>query len=95
MGLSKEWRFFTDKKRYQFRWHSGRRSKGDIDKSRDHQKEGSSQTGGASQYKPKKKFEGNCYNYVERSHMVKDCWSKKKSEESNVTTSNQKKDNEN
>ena len=32
--------FFINKKRYQFRRHSGRGSKGDVDKSQGHQQEG-------------------------------------------------------
>lgn len=34
-----------------------------------------------------KRFEGNCYNCGKKGHMSKDCWSKKKSVESNVATS--------
>ena len=48
--------------------------------------------GNGGQYKPKKKFEGNCYNCRKRGHMVKDCQPKKKFKEINAVTSNQKKD---
>ncbi|KAL4291528.1 hypothetical protein GQ457_14G003790 [Hibiscus cannabinus] len=36
----------------------------------------------------KKRFEGKCYNFGKKGHMAKACWSKKKSVESNVVTSN-------
>ena len=35
-----------------------------------------------------KRFEGNCYNRRKKGHMSKDCWSKKKSVENNVASSN-------
>ncbi|KAL4352591.1 hypothetical protein GQ457_06G020380 [Hibiscus cannabinus] len=35
-----------------------------------------------------KRFEGKCYNCGKKGHMAKACWSKKKSVESNVVTSN-------
>lgn len=45
--------------------------------------------GGASQNQDDgKKFLGKCYNCGKGGHMVKDCWSKKKTIESNVATSN-------
>ena len=35
-----------------------------------------------------KRFEGNCYNCGKKGHKPRDCWSKKKYVESNVTSSN-------
>lgn len=88
---------FIDKKRHWFRGYSSGGSKRDINKSRDHKQESSSQIervqrncNNGSQYKPKKKFKKNCYNYEKNGHMAKECWSKKKFVESNVATSNQK-----
>ena len=86
---------FIDEKRHRFRQHSVRGSKGDVDKSRGHQQEGNSQTEGAerkhgngAQYKPKKKFEENCYNCEKKGYMAKTCWYKKKSKGDNAATSN-------
>lgn len=68
-----------DEKRYRLKGHSGGGSKGDVDKLRNHQQEGSSQIKEAQwncdnggQYQLKKKFKGNCYNCGKRGHMAKD-----------------------
>ena len=62
------------------------------DKRRSHQ--GTTQPGRTqkndNQSSQRKKIEGICYNCGRKGHMSRDCWSKKKSVESNVTSSNMK-----
>ncbi|KAF3639920.1 tir-nbs resistance protein [Capsicum annuum] len=75
------------------KWNSKQRkndgSKKNNDESKGHQGEGSTREGGGSKkYENKKRFEGKCYKYGKKGHMVKTCRSKKKSVKGNVVTSN-------
>ncbi|KAJ8759956.1 hypothetical protein K2173_010812 [Erythroxylum novogranatense] len=59
------------------------------DKEKSHRGEGCSHLGGVSKnHGSSKRFEGKCYNYDKKGHTVKDCWSKKRLVESNISASN-------
>lgn len=77
---------YVNKSRGNSKQHTVGGSKKFDDKAKGHQGEG--RTGGASKnHGNGSKFQGKCYNCGIKGHMAKDCWSKKKSIESNVATS--------
>ena len=83
---------FTNKNREWPRPNTGKGSKRSDDKPGSHH--GSPHSGGAQKngdksylYRQKKWFDGNCHNCRKKGHMAKDCWSKKKTAESNAATS--------
>jgi len=79
---------YANRGRRNFKQHATVRSKKHNDKVRNHQDKGSDRVEGAlKNQNSDEKFEGNCYNCKKKGHMVKACWSKKKSIESNVAAS--------
>ncbi|KAJ7959018.1 Retrovirus-related Pol polyprotein from transposon TNT 1-94 [Quillaja saponaria] len=75
--------------------HTTDRYSKNNDEVKSYQGEGSSYTEGASKNcGNSRRFEGKCYNCGKKGHMAKDCWSKKRSMESNAVTSDTKEENE-
>ncbi|KAH9726925.1 hypothetical protein KPL70_008466 [Citrus sinensis] len=86
---------YTNQSRSGLRQHNkgGSRKTGEQIKS--HQGGNGSRPGGASKNRDSnRKFDGECYNCGKKGHMKRDCWSKKKSTESNIATSSSKEDSE-
>lgn len=88
---------YTNKSKGSFKQYIGGGSKRDGDKAKGHQGEGSFRPseapkfqGNNGQSKQNRKFEGKCYKCGKKGHMAKDCWSNKKSAESNAAISNSK-----
>lgn len=82
---------YTSKNKGTFKQNNGSRFKNDGDKEKVHQGTGDSRPGGDSKNRShNRKFNGECYNCGKMGHMAKDCWSKKKSVESNAATSGAK-----
>ncbi|KAJ7971762.1 Retrovirus-related Pol polyprotein from transposon TNT 1-94 [Quillaja saponaria] len=86
---------YANKGRGYSKQHTTDRYNKNNDEVKSYQGEGSSYTGGASKnYGNSRRFEGKCYNCGKKGHMAKDCWSKKRSMESNAVTSDTKEENE-
>jgi Zinc knuckle len=88
---SEEEALYTNKSRGNSKQNNRGGFKKNDDKPKSHQGEGGSRPWGASKsYGNNRKFNGECYNCGKKGHMAKDCWSKKKSAESNIATSSSK-----
>ena len=86
---------YTNQSRSGSRQHNKGGSRKTGEQTKSHQGGNGSRPGGASKNRDSnRKFDGECYNCGKKGHMKRDCWSKKKSTESNIATSSSKEDSE-
>ncbi|KAE8655260.1 tir-nbs resistance protein [Hibiscus syriacus] len=86
---------YTSKSRGTFEWYIGSGSNNDGNKVKNYQGKGGQHSGGASKNRGNsRKFDGKCYNCGKMRHMAKECWTNKKSVESNTATSSSKENTE-
>jgi len=86
---------YTNQSRSGSRQHNKGGSRKTGEQTKSHQGGNGSRLGGASKNRDSnRKFDGECYNCGKKGHMKRDCWSKKKSTESNIATSSSKEDSE-